>query len=82
MTSALCSDNFTKINDEFITPPQKSVRQGILADFFKTIITWARSGHFGHILCSKCLSCHGLSDGQRNILILALFVPVVGVQTG
>ena len=28
-------------------------RQGILADFFQTIITWAWSGLFGHFLCSK-----------------------------
>ena len=28
-------------------------RQGIWADFFQTIITWAWSGLFGHFLCSK-----------------------------
>ena len=32
---------------------KKCNRQGILADFFQTIITWAWSGLFGHFLCSK-----------------------------
>ena len=45
-------------------------------------ITWAWSRLFGHFLCSKWLSCHWLSDGHRNILMLALYVPVEPVQTG
>ena len=45
---------------------------------------WAAGlfGLFGHFLCSKWLSCHWLSDGQRDILMLAFFKPVAAVQTG
>ena len=48
-------------------------------EFKQTIITWAWSGLFGHFLCSKWFSCHWLSDGHINILMLALFKSVAKV---